>query len=393
MNRRQQFSEQTDATLILSKGVASSDKAKRSNMVLSPLSIQVLLSLLANGFNKDGSTLKPLLSFLGSQSIDSLNTFCSEIVSNVCADGRALGGPSLVLANAVWFADSLTLKSSFKQLLCDVFKADINYVDFYKTSEVIAEINSWAEKKTNGLIKCVVDRGSVHPSTIRISANAIYFKGAWESPFEESNTKDFNFYLHNGNKVKVPFMCSNELQLIGTFDEFKVTRLPYKYGEDSKRRFAMYIFLPNKNDGLFALEEKIMSGSSDFLNKHLPKYPHKEVGDYRIPKFKIEFGFEVTDAKMGVGLDFLSEESITEMAECPINGVSSILHKAFIEVNEGGTEAAAVTVEDDMGCSLWQNFEPKVDFVADHPFMFLIQEDLTGLILFVGHVLDPSESG
>ncbi|KAL6982862.1 hypothetical protein U1Q18_016256 [Sarracenia purpurea var. burkii] len=260
-----------------------------------------------------------------------------------------------------------------------------------KAVEATNEVNSWAEKETNGLIKEVLPSGSVDSSTRLILANALYYKGEWNEKFDASKTKDHDFHLLNGSSVQVPFMTSKKKQLVSAFDGFKVLGLPYKQGED-KRRFSMYFFLPDAKDGLPALWEKV-SSESVFLDRHLP-YQEVEVGDFRVPKFQISFGFEASKVLKGLGLVLpFSGEGLTEMVDSPVGRdlyVSSIFHKSFIEVNEEGTEAAAASAGVvKLRALLSTN---KIDFVADHPFLFIIREDMTNAVLFVGHLLNPLAS-
>ncbi|CAI0465342.1 unnamed protein product [Linum tenue] len=238
-----------------------------------------------------------------------------------------------------------------------------------KAAEVAKGVNAWAEKQTKGVIKEVLPSGAVDNTTRLVFANALYFKGAWNDKFDASATKDHDFHLLSGSSIKVPFMTSKKKQFVSQFDGFKVLSLPYKQGED-KRRFSMYFFLPDSKDGLPALVEKAGS-ESDFLNRHLP-LQKVEVGEFRIPRFKISFGFEASNTLKGLGL------------------VLPFFHKSFIEVNEEGTEAGAASV----GVIALRSLlvAEKIDFIADHPFMFLIKEDLTGMVLFSGHILDPSQA-
>ncbi|XP_021891968.1 serpin-ZXA-like [Carica papaya] len=265
-------------------------------------------------------------------------------------------------------------------------------VTYLKAVEVTSEVNSWAEKETNGLIKQLLPPGSVDHTTRLIFANALYFKGTWGKKFDPSKTEDYDFHLLNGSSVCVPFMTSMEKQLIGAYDGFKVLGLPYKQGGD-KRRYSMYLFLPDAKDGLQALVEKLGSGSG-VIDNHIP-HKQVEVGDFRIPKFKISFGFEASKTLKELGLvSPFSEGGLTEMVDSPVGQglhVSSIFHNSFIEVNEEGTEAAAASAGmiRFRSCSYIVN---KIDFVADHPFLFLIREDLTGMVLFIGHVLNPLEA-
>lgn len=386
MDLRESISNQTDVALGITKQLLLTE-GKDSNLVFSPLSIHVVLSLIAAG--SKGPTLDQLLSFLNSKSNDQLNSLASQLVAVVFADGSPSGGPRLSFANGVWLDKSLSLKPSFKQVVDTVYKATLDQVDFQtKAAEVTSIVNSWAEKETSGLIKEVLPSGSVDSTTKLIFANAIYFKGAWNEKFDASATKEYTFDLLNGSSVQVPFMTSKNMQVVSAFDGFKVLGLPYKQGED-KRSFSMYLFLPDAKDGLPALVEKVGS-ESRFLDRHIP-YQKVEVGDFRIPRFKISFGFEASNVLKGLGLvlPFSAGGDLTEMVDSNVGQnlyVSSIYHKSFIEVNEEGTEAAAASaaVIKLRGLPL-----PKVDFVADHPFLFLIREDLTGTVLFVGHVLNP----
>ncbi|XP_052188159.1 serpin-ZX [Diospyros lotus] len=388
MDLRQAIGNQTGVSLSIAKRVAL-DEAKDTNLVFSPLSIHVVLCLIASG--SKGPTLDQMLSFLSARSSDDLSSLSSQLVDLVFADGGPVGGPRLSFANGVWIDLSLPLKPSFKQVVDTAYKAASSNVDFQtKAIEVMGEVNLWAEEETSGLIKEVLPPGSVDSSTRLIFANALYFKGAWNEQFDASKTKDHDFYLLNGSTVQVPFMTSKKKQLVRAFDGFKVLGLPYKTGED-KRSFSMYFFLPDAKDGLTTLMEKV-SSETGFLDRHLPQQK-VEVGEFRIPKFKISFGFEASEVlkKLGLVLPF-SGDGLTEMVDSPLGKdlyVSKIFHKSFIEVNEEGTEAAAATAGTIMLRSIVMT--EKMNFVADHPFLFVIREDMTGVVLFIGHVLNPLE--
>ncbi|KAL9860977.1 putative Serpin family protein [Arabidopsis thaliana] len=198
----------------------------------------------------------------------------------------------------------------------------------------------------------------------------MYFKGAWEEKFHKSMTKDRDFHLINGTSVSVSLMSSYKDQYIEAYDGFKVLKLPFRQGNDTSRNFSMHFYLPDEKDGLDNLVEK-MASSVGFLDSHIPSQKVK-VGEFGIPKFKIEFGFSASRAFNRLGLD--------EMA---------LYQKACVEVDEEGAEAIAATaVVGGFGCA----FVKRIDFVADHPFLFMIREDKTGTVLFVGQIFDPSYS-
>ncbi|KAF5766325.1 putative Serpin family protein [Helianthus annuus] len=246
-----------------------------------------------------------------------------------------------------------------------------------KADEVADEVNSWAKEQTHGLIKEVITDKEVTEDTMLILANAIYFKGTWTQQFETSLTEEGDFHLLNGNKVKVPFMTNYENQFVHEYDDFKVLGLPYSQGPD-KRKFTMYFYLSDAKDGLPSLINKIGS-IPNFFYHHIPREKVR-VGEFFIPKFKIEFGFEASDMlkKLGLKLPFEFGPRITEIVDSPNVYVSSVIHKSVMEVNEEGTEAAAVTVVTfDIGCPLRKiMIKDWVDFVADHPFLFVIREKM-----------------
>ncbi|XP_062028055.1 serpin-ZX-like isoform X2 [Rosa rugosa] len=375
---------QTDVALRITKKLLLT-KGKDKNMVYSPLSIHVVLSLIAAG-SKKGYPQDEMLKFLKAKSTEQLNDLALKLIPLVFADGSPSGGPCLSLANGVWVEMSLPVMASFKQVVENAYKAVLKQVDFMtKSEEARCEVNSWAEKETRGLIKDLLPPGTVDSTTRIILANALYFKGAWDQKFNETRTKMFDFHLLSGRSVKAPFMTSWKDQFISVFDGFKVLKLPYKQGEDHNRRFSMYVFLPNASNGLPSLVERVCS-EAGFLGRYLP-WTKVEVNKFLIPKFKITFGFEACQflETLGLKLPYLSE---TVVGDEPV--VELMIHKSFIEVNEEGTEAAAATAAVGFGyCSASRPVIEKIDFVADHPFLFLIREEATGAVMFIGHVLNP----
>ncbi|XP_016452654.1 serpin-ZX isoform X1 [Nicotiana tabacum] len=405
-------SEMMDVPLILSKHVffskfkADEDESNNANMVFSPVSIQIIFALIAAG--SSGSTLDQLLAFLKFNSVEELNSVYSRVITDVLADGSPMGGPRLSVTNWAWVDQSLSFKHSFKQVMDNVYKAASASVDFRnKGDEVTGEVNKWAEEKTNGLIKQILPPVAVNSGTSLILANALYFKGAWTEKLNASDTKDHEFHLLNGGSVQAPLMTSKKRQYVKAFDGFQVLRLRYKQGED-KRFLNMYVYLPNARDGLPTLLEKI-SSEPGFLDRHVP-YEKVKVHEFLIPKFKISLGIEALEVLKGLELTLPFKGGLTEMVgeNYPL-AVANVFHKAFIEVNEEGAEAPAakafhkafievneeapvapaVTVATMMfGCSMMK-VEEEIDFVADHPFMFLVKDETAGVVLFVGTLLNP----
>ncbi|CAH8384344.1 unnamed protein product [Eruca vesicaria subsp. sativa] len=364
--------KQNDVAMFLA-GKVISTLAQTSNLVFSPASINAVLIMAANRPEKNETLRSSILSFLRSSSTNELNAVFGEICSVVFADGSASGGPKIAAVNGVWIDQSFPVDSSWKDLLVNFFKAEFDQVDFSTKAEIVrTEVNAWASRHTNNLINDILPQGSVTSKTKWIYGNALYFKGAWEEKFEKYLTKNKPFYLLNGESVSVAFMSNHEDQYVKAYDGFKVLRLSYQQGrDDADRKFSMYFYLPDKRDGLDNLLKRLTS-THGFLDHHIPRYK-KLVGEFRIPKFKIEFGFEASKAFGDFELNV------------------SLYQKAFIEIDEVGTEAAAATGLMCTTCS--SAYVPeRIDFVADHPFLFLIREDTTGTILFAGQIFDPSQS-
>ncbi|KAH6798112.1 Serine protease inhibitor family protein [Perilla frutescens var. hirtella] len=391
MELRRSIANQTDASFVLTKHVISAH-AKHSNLVFSPLSIHILLGMLAAG--SGGPTRDQILGFLLSDCSEAVNEFFSQIVSMGLADGSPVGGPVLACANGLWVDQRLNLKPAYRFLLHSAYRAVSENVDFEnKPNETRQEVNVWACNRTNGLIQEILPPDAVDRYTKLILANAVYFKGAWAEKFEASLTEERDFYLLNGSSVRAPLMSSRRAQYVRAFDGFKVLKLPYEQGKDT-RSFSMCIDLPDARDGLPALTQRVCS-QSGFINSHLPC--NREILDeFRVPKFKIGFDFEGSGLLKSLGLVLpFAMGGLTEMVDCSDTSrslqVSKIFHKSFVEVNEEGTEAAAVSAACvTFGSSRFPVEEkPRLKFVADHPFLFVIREDSSGLLLFIGQLLNP----
>ncbi|KAK9758382.1 hypothetical protein RND81_01G226000 [Saponaria officinalis] len=381
---------QTDVSMQITQHVALTE-GKDANMVLCPLLIQLVLSLIALGSN--GPTREQMLWFLRSKSVSELHLHSWDLTRLTFSDGCAAGGPKLSFVNSVWVDESIYLKQTFKRVLDRVYRARFEQVDFKtKAGEFGRKVNSWVENNTNGLIKELLSPDSVDANTRLIFANALYFKGTWFSKFDHSRTSDSDFHLLHGGSVTVPFMTTNSDQYISSFAGFKVLRLCYEKGSDS-RQFSMYIVLPDAKDGLPSLLQKVCS-QPKFLESHMPKV-HVPVKKFMIPRFKIAFVLDASRSlkQLGVTQPFLNPD-LSEMLEPQVGQqlcVSRIFHKAVIEVNEDGTEAAAASASIFMLKSIDYQ-DNRLDFVADHPFMFLVREDVSASVLFIGHVMNPLQT-
>lgn len=243
---------------------------------------------------------------------------------------------------------------------------------------MVEEVNSWVKEETKGLITDLIPENSVSPASNLIFANALFFNGKWDHEFDPSLTKDSDFHRFDGTTVRVPFMsagCSFGYDLVA-YQGFKVLNLPYRGGRGDyyRRRFSMQIYLPDEKDGLPAMLERL-SSCRGFLSGHGDIPGHSaSIGELKIPKFKFEFGFTATEALEGLGLELPGD---------------AIIHKSCIEVDEVGSKAAAAAAVISIR-GIYMPPKEKYDFVADHPFLFLVKESISGLVLFLGQVADPS---
>ncbi|XP_026377110.1 serpin-ZXA-like [Papaver somniferum] len=339
-------------------------ESQNKNFAFSPFSIDCTLGLLASGAR--GETLKQILGFPNSKSLSHLNSVNFKLIESLREQRTE---PKLSFAGGVWIEKTCPIKPSFEQVATAVYNAKSEAVDFKNESkEVQNKVNAWAEKETNGLIKNLIPDGAVNQYTHFILANAIYFKGCWEqNQFKPSLTKKSKFHLLDGETtVQVPFISSEEKQYIKCYDSFRVLKLPYQCSGLTHKnlrglgpRFSMYIILPVQRDGL---------------------------GELIAKKLGVDLPFDEHKAELTEMMDIDDTNKYNEHLF-----VSNVFHKCFVKVDEKGTEAAAATAVLGMyGCGHSPPTPPpRVDFVEDHPFMFIIREEQSGVVLFMGHVLNP----
>ncbi|XP_037488474.1 putative serpin-Z5 [Triticum dicoccoides] len=373
------------------------DAGRSGNLVFSPLSVYAALSLVAAGARD--RTLDELLGVLGAPSQDFLAGHVRALAEQVLADWSRTGGPRVSFASGVWHDRTMPIRPAYRDA-AESFNAVAPAVNFrQKPEEARKQINAWVSSSTNGLIPSLVGRGALSNLTDLVLANAIYFKGKWAEPFDKYLTKNDKFHRLDGTAVDAPFMRGLGMHSIACHDGFKVLQLRYEEGRRTmwspEPIYSMCVFLPDARDGLWRLTDKIAC-NPDFLREHLPRSTVL-VDDFQMPKFKVTFGMTMNNVlqEMGVKEVFeLGKADLSDMAEDGARrklALEQVIHRAVIEVNEEGTEAAAATYSMAPMCSPNPAPPPpRVDFVADHPFAFFVVEEVSGAILFAGHVLDPT---
>ena len=294
------------------------------------------------------------------------------------------GEVKLSVANSLWPQKGHPLLESFFDLTRKCYGASVTPLDFRELEPARKTINTWVEDKTNQKIKDLIPSGTLDAMTRLVLVNAIYFKGKWSSPFKAEVTRDAPFRLPSGQTVQAPLMFQKEHFHYGANDDLQVLEMPYA-GDD----LSMLVLLPKKADALAALENNLTAAN---LAKWTQEMGSPEVMVY-LPKFKMtcRFGLNNTLRAMGMTDAFApGKADFSGMDGGRDLFISAALHKAFVEVNEQGTEAAAAT-----GVAMRMTALPMrpIEFRADHPFLFLIREKSTGSILFIGRVTNPTVAG
>jgi serine protease inhibitor len=344
------------------------------NIIISPLSISYALSMTLNG--ADGSTREAMLETLRVNGItpDEINTAFEKLTEALLkVDKRVI----MTIANSVWTEKEFDVKQAFINILTEYYNAESK--DFDITDPAVpAKVNTWIEDKTNGLIRDMIS--SLPDNTVMLLINAIYFKGKWTSEFDADQTQDQPFYLLSGASAEVPTMMQKSDFRIFDGDGFVMGEFPYGQGN-----FVMDIILPDDKNGL---DELLPSITDVAFGGWVDQMRERKVNLF-LPRFKYDFKKGLVDilTDMGMGIAFTDGADFTNITEYPPLQITDVLHQAFIETNEEGTEAAAATVVV-IGITSVGPDTP-FPFVADHPFIYVIREVTTGSVIFVGRVADP----
>jgi serpin B len=265
------------------------------------------------------------------------------------------------------------------------YGSSIEPVDYSGHTEAARKtINDWVEARTNRKIVELLKSGMVGDSTRLVLVNAIYFKGNWASQFEARLTEDEPFHMSSEKSVAAPLMRQTHDFRYAESPGLQVLELPYAGGD-----LSMLVLLPNKVDGLGDLEAGLTAENLTTWTANLKSH---KVAVF-LPKFKStsEFKLAGTLAALGMSDAFGSLADFSGMDGRKDLFISDVIHKAFVEVNEGGTEAAAATAMVMAGSAAPSNPRPIPVFRADHPFLFLIRDNRNGSVLFLGRVTDPTQ--
>jgi len=302
----------------------------------------------------------------------------------------------LHVANALWGQKGAKWLDEFVKTTRDNYGAGLQEVDFAKETEAARKtINDWVEKQTKEKIKELLQKGDVDAATALVLTNAIYFKGDWASKFNQKSTRDEEFKIAADKKVVVPMMRQTGSFAYAEASDTQILKLPYAGGE-----LSMIVLLPKEAAGLPALEKSLAAGplwmgqrsAADMIVSAWLEELRKRQVDVRLPRFQLKTRYYLQEPLSAMGMPdaFVPEKAdFSGMDGTKSLFISTVIHQAFVDVNEEGTEAAAATGVAISVTSVQIDKPP--EFRADHPFLFLIRHEKTGAILFLGRVMNPKD--
>jgi serine protease inhibitor len=352
------------------------------NLFYSPASISIALGMTyAGARGETAQQMAKVLHFPGAR--DKLHEEFAALHRslNPAPGSRAY---RLSIANRLWGQAAYHFLPDFLALTRESYEAELAEVDFRRDPEGARQkINSWVAERTEGRIKDLIPEGVLDPLSRLVLTNAIYFKGDWSRPFAKSATHEEPFHVSSDKTTRVPLMHKQDEFRFRAGDGLKVLELPYGKGE-----LSSYVLLPDQIDGLPAIEAKL---SLQNLDRWIGELHRQKVIVY-LPKFQVTSQFSMRDVLQAMGMTLAFDQERADFTGISTQEplyISAVIHKAFVDVNEEGTEAAAATgvvVAARAAAILPQ--QPAV-FRADHPFLFLIRDNKSGSILFVGRVQNP----
>jgi serpin B len=350
----------------------------QENVFISPLSIALALQMTMHG--AAGPAFDAMAGALGVASFGRGDVAAGNLALRdelVSADKKV----RLEIANSLWLRKGTKLNQRFVDDCGEYYQASVTALNF-AGSDAVTTINNWVSKHTGGKIEQVVSE--LMPEEILVLINAIYFKGSWAEAFDPKLTAPRDFYLASGDAAQRQMMRRDAEFRYKSDDVMQAVALPYGAG-----RTSMYLFLPREKNGFDRLMEQV---EPENLSALFDGFVLKK-GEVVLPRFKLEFEQSLTKTLrlLGMGPAFAPEADFSGMVAPPTTAaISDVLHKTFVEVNEEGTEAAAVTAVTMVATAMPRQDE-RFSLVCDHPFLCAIRDDVTGSVLFLGAIFDPKQ--
>ena len=344
------------------------------NIFISPFSISIALAMTLNGAS--GETEQAMTDTLQLQGLDSesINTGYAGLRQILLTSDPKV---TLTIANSLWARQEFSFKPDFLQRNTQFFGAEISTLDFNDPS-ASKTINQWVDTNTNGKIQKIID-DKIDASTVLFLINAIYFKGTWQNEFDPSKTREGPFHLANGDKKQVPMMRQQRWYPYYRGENFQAISLAYGDGQ-----MSMYIFLPDPESDLNIFLENL---NAESWENWMSQFHGQDVS-LVMPKFKLEYEKKLKGPLKALGMDVAFDPELADFSRMASGDlyIEKVAHKTFVEVNEEGTEAAAVTIVELRPDSVPP---PPIPFIVDRPFFFAIRDNETKTVLFMGVVVDP----
>lgn len=345
------------------------------NLCFSPFSIETCLAMTYAGAR--GQTALQMAEALHLSG--KTNAIHSEVAAALKEFNRSSAyGCQLVAANAIWLEQGFPFVAAFQELLQNQYGASLKHFEPGRSETTRKEINSWVADQTHDKITEIVPPTLPDANTRLMLVNAVYFKGAWSNPFPTSLTSDARFRPASGQPVSVPTMHVESIFSLSEDAELQMLELPYFSHE-----VGMLILLPKKSDGLSQLEEGLTAARVEQL--YATSVAQRV--SISLPKFKENSAFDLRGHLRAMGMkDAFDKADFSGIAKGEELFIQAVIHEAYVNVDERGTEAAAAT---HAGLGSGLQISPPTVFNADHPFLFLIRHNPTGIILFLGRVSNP----
>ncbi|MCD6347425.1 MAG: serpin family protein, partial [Bacteroidales bacterium] len=357
--------------LNLFRAVLESEKADK-NVMISPLSVSLALSMAYNGAEGDTRLAMEQVMEMTGLSREEINDLNKKLVDALLAHD-----PQVVLeiANSIWYRDGFSVKADFVDRNQSYYDAVVRAMDFTDPNTVDV-INDWVSDKTHSKIDKIVDE--IDADSFMFFINAIYFKGAWRYEFDKKDIRDAAFYLNEEQSVDVPMMTMDVDANMLQNELFTALELPY-----GKGNWSMFIFLPSSGR---TLDDVIEAFTADNWSSWMDDFVETTDLTVLMPRFKYSYDTSLSKVLKAMGMEvaFTPAADFSGILDGGQLMISDVKHKSFIEVNEEGTEAAAVTSVE-IGFTSIGNF-----FAANRPFLFAIAEKSSGTILFAGRMMNPA---
>jgi serpin B len=355
-------------------------KGGNGNLFFSPYSVSTCLGMVYAGAKGNTEQQMAKVFHFGTQSDTSAGFGESQTQLNALQEKKKF---ELNIANGLWAQKDKEFLPAFLDIAQKQYGARLELADFKAAAEPVRKaINDWVSEKTKGKINNLLPQGSLNGLTRLVLVNAIYFKASWITSFQPAMTRDDAFHTSTDKTVTAKMMNQTANFMYGEDDGLQILEMSY-----TGRDISMVVLLPRNADGLAAVEKEL---SEERLKGWLGKMKGEEV-HVSFPKFKLESQFTLnqTLAQMGMPDAFSHQSDFSGMDGTRELYISTVVHKAYVDVNEAGTEAAAAT-----GVAMAARAvrpHPQPVFRADHPFIFLIRDTHSGSILFLGRVTDPTK--